>query len=72
MSYIKLKHPNTGKEVDFEFGHAQRMLKSQIDDNIPKKSRWSMIKSDNKNPEDNDNKSSQSKSVTKGEKKQST
>ena len=72
MSYIKLKHPNTGDEVSFEFGQAQRLLKFQIDDNIPEKSRWSMIKSDNENPKDNGDKSIKSKSVTKGEKKQST
>lgn len=72
MSYIKLKQPNTGEEVNFEFGHAQRILKSQVDSNIPKKSCWSMIKSDNKNPKDNGDKSIKSKSVTKGEKKQST
>lgn len=72
MSYIKLKQPNTGEEINFEFCHAQRILKSQVDNNIPKVSRWSMIKSDKKTLEDNGNNTRKSKSDIKGEKKDTT
>lgn len=64
MSHIKLKEPNTGVEKSFEFGHAQRMLKYQVDKNVPKESRWKLIKTEKSKVDDNN--SGKHKPSTKG------
>lgn len=50
MAYTKLKHPTTGEIHNFEFGHAQNLLKLQIDNKVPKEQCWTNAE---KNPAKN-------------------